>query len=525
MPSIRAALHKVVPHKSKHNHDAPTPPQEPPSDTDQTSTDQPPSTIAPEESSSEEKPSTDNASSAEGPDRPPSPEFIPPSPDADAANDADESLAAEKAQVADLIASYGSSSATAWLEFGRYKLWRPSKPIPQSSFTPVQGYLRSGAFVFAWGNPLVSDPSALEPTAEQFVEWAKSQKLRPIWLCVDADMERILGKDTRFNWSTLSCIVEDVLEPKHVVEIANADGGGSTVKDLKKNLRRAERAHVQIREVKPDEWTDERKAEVDRGIHDWKKSRLGIQIASTSFQPWLDFEHRRYWVAEHEGKIVGLLILSPIHPHCYQIKNAVSFPSAPRGTSEKLIYSVMEDLESVDHLDPRSADIRHIQEESGLLMWQHPEDDMHVLRGNATDKAPPELVENVATTSESTPSDSMSSSEVSGPSSSRRSSDSSRPTSPSETETDSHHIGEGRITVTFGVSASDKLIPVDNLGGWKITWLSKTYNKIVGATGLTKRGDFRNKFRSEHMPSYVCYPSEDGFGLDGANALLKCLRQ
>ena len=47
------------------------------------------------------------------------------------------------------------------------------------------------------------------------------------------------------------------------------------------------------------------------------------------------------------------------------------------------------------------------------------------------------------------------------------------------------------VAVTFGITASDTLTPVDNLGGWKITWLSKTYNKVVGLTGLTRRGDFR----------------------------------
>ena len=37
----------------------------------------------------------------------------------------------------------------------------------------------------------------------------------------------------------------------------------------------------------------------------------------------------------------------PEHPHhiSYQIKNAVSFPDAPKGTSEKLIYSALHDLD------------------------------------------------------------------------------------------------------------------------------------------------------------------------------------
>jgi hypothetical protein len=190
----------------------------------------------------------------------------------------------DKAGIPELIAQYGSSSATSWLEFGRYKIWRPTVPIPQSSFPPVQGYLRSDPFVFAWGNPVVSDPAALEATAAAFIDWARSQKLRPIWLCVDGQMEQVLGgQGSKFAWSALSCIVEDFLDPRSVVELAHSRGGGSEVKDFKKNLRRAERENVQVREVQPDQWTDVMKRQVEEGIVNWKKSKTGIQIASVSY--------------------------------------------------------------------------------------------------------------------------------------------------------------------------------------------------------------------------------------------------
>jgi hypothetical protein len=194
----------------------------------------------------------------------------------------------DKAGIAELIAQYGSSSATSWLEFARYKIWRPSVPIPQSSFPPVQGYLRSDPYVFAWGNPIVSDPAAFEATCAAFIEWARSQKLRPIWLCVDGQMEQVLGGvGSKFRWSALSCIVEDFLDPRSVVELAHSHGGGSEVKDFKKNLRRAERANVQVREVQPDQWSDAMKRQVEEGIANWKKSKTGIQIASVSRFPIL----------------------------------------------------------------------------------------------------------------------------------------------------------------------------------------------------------------------------------------------
>jgi hypothetical protein len=405
----------------------------------------------------------------------------------------------DKAGIAELIAEYGSSSSTSWLEFGRYKIWRPSVPIPQSSFPPVQGYLRSDPFVFAWGNPLVSDPAALEATCAAFIDWARSEKLRPIWLCVDGQMEQVLGaQGSKFGWSTLSCIVEDFLDPRSVVELAHSHGGGSEVKDFKKNLRRAERANVQVREVAHDQWTDAMKKQVEEGIAGWKKSKTGIQIASTSFQPWLDFEHRRYWIAEADSNIVAILVLTKIHHEQYQIKNAVSFPNAPRGTSEMIIFRAMSDIQD----EKVSTDDSERKSEDGAYVWTKTKKDAevaHKIEENSSQHHHPR--------SQSVDSHHSDSSETH----SGKSSPDGMP-----------HRG---VAVTFGITASDTITPVDNLSGWKITWLSKTYNKVVGLTGLTRRGDFRNKFHSQHMPMYVCYPAEDGFGLDGVNKLIKSLRQ
>jgi hypothetical protein len=403
----------------------------------------------------------------------------------------------DKAGIAELIAQYGSSSATSWLEFGRYKIWRPSAPIPQSSFPPVQGYLRSDPFVFAWGNPLVSDPAALETTCAAFIDWARSQKLHPIWLCVNGEMEQVLGgQGSKFGWSTLSCIVEDFLDPRSVVELAHSRGGGSEVKDFKKNLRRAERANVQVREVQRDEWTDAMKKQVEEGISNWKKSKTGIQIASSSFQPWLDFEHRRYWIAEADSNIVAILVLSKLQHKQYQIKNAVSFPNAPRGTSEMVIFRAMTDIQD----EGVSADESEGKSEDGMYVWT--KKDVEVAQKVEENSRHHHHERSQSVDSHSDSSEASSSGKSS-----------------------SNGMGQGGVAVTFGITASDTLTPVDNLSGWKITWLSKTYNSVVGLTGLTRRGDFRNKFHSQHLPMYVCYPADEGFGLDGVNKLIKCLRQ
>ncbi|KAF8902607.1 hypothetical protein CPB84DRAFT_1814901 [Gymnopilus junonius] len=441
----------------------------------------------------------------------------------------------DKSVVADLVAKYGSSSATAWLEFERYKLWKVPEPVQESSFTPIQGYMEKDPYIFAWGNPLVSDPAALPAVAHKFIRDFESQGKRIVWCCVDRDLEEVLG-GPEFDWCTVSCIYEDVVDPAHLIELTSPEAKGKegqhAVKDLKKNLYRARKYEVRAHEVKNNEWTEEDKAAIEKGISEWKESKSGVQIASTTVQPWLDSAHRRYWVATKEGKwfnvkIVGFLILTSIQASSWQIKNAISFPIAPKGTSEALIYTALR---------------IYTRRKKGL--W-HPKTRFPILpmAPTSNERSPADNLPKTRSTSDvsvsSVSSDtSVESSEPPTPTPSHRTSSSSLRSSSSTGSNKSpsrhkggapppsttHHRDTDRVTVTFGISAAPDFHPIRNLGGWKVKALSKTYSKVASGAKLVNRGDFRNKFDSEHDPMYVCYPP-DGFGLDGVNALLKVLRK
>lgn len=79
---------------------------------------------------------------------------------------------------------------------------------------------------------------------------------------------------------------------------------------------------------------------------------------------------------------------------------------------------------------------------------------------------------------------------------------------------------EGTLYCSFGISAADKLVPTNNLSSMRMAWLSKMYNSIVAATGLTNRGAFREKFDVDHQPLFICYP-KGKFGTEALNALMK----
>ncbi|KAI6046325.1 hypothetical protein EDC04DRAFT_2558186 [Pisolithus marmoratus] len=346
----------------------------------------------------------------------------------------------DSAELADIIAKHGHAPATAWLERERYHIWRssPTQPPSTGSFLPIQGYLYADGWVFAWGSPIMAErkEEEIRRVAMAFVEWAQSHHVRPVYCCVDTELEDILGN---MGWSTVQCINEDVIDAEHVLELTSEDdkgGHGSMVKDLKKNLRRAAKANIEVVRIDHEEWTQDLRDEVDAGIEAWKRNRKGLQLAATSFDPWLDFRNRIYWVAKKDGKLVGILILTPAGDS-YVIKNSVSFPDAPKGTSERLIHGVLQDLHA-----------KHEREGKG-----------------------------------------------------------------------------GSVSVTFNISAAGGLEPARNISGWKFTWLSQTYRNVSKGANLLQRSDFRSKFDASKEPMFVCYPTEDGFGLDGIETLLKLLRR
>ena len=62
-------------------------------------------------------------------------------------------------------------------------------------------------------------------------------------------------------------------------------------------------------------------------------------------------------------------------------------------------------------------------------------------------------------------------------------------------------LGDAGVrSATFGAGATGSLRSVDNVGGFKVRTLEKTYNGISHTFHLTSKGDFRSKFGIEQDP-------------------------
>lgn len=62
-------------------------------------------------------------------------------------------------------------------------------------------------------------------------------------------------------------------------------------------------------------------------------------------------------------------------------------------------------------------------------------------------------------------------------------------------------LGDAGVrSATFGAGAAERLQPAENVGGFRVKTLEKTYNGLSHTFHLTSKGDFRGKFGIEQDP-------------------------
>ncbi|KAI0132010.1 hypothetical protein BJ170DRAFT_665262 [Xylariales sp. AK1849] len=221
---------------------------------------------------------------------------------------------AEAPPLEKLIANYGDASNTSWLD-ERFKIWR--HPCGAAVGYATQG----NKFAMTIGDPLC-DQSQYEDIIGAYVKFVQNElKLTPIWMLVSEEVQDVLARNHK--WRTLSCTEEQRVDSDNHAEPDKHD------------VNRVEREGITIHEV---QLTDDFIQRGNEGIKEWQLARKGKQIHLTEIRPWVDREHRRYFAAEKNGKVLGLVVLAQLAPrHGWQAKWAFDFPSAPNGTIEVLV--------------------------------------------------------------------------------------------------------------------------------------------------------------------------------------------
>ncbi|GAO15752.1 hypothetical protein UVI_02043220 [Ustilaginoidea virens] len=221
-----------------------------------------------------------------------------------------------------LIANYGDASNTSWLD-ERFEIWRH----PTGA---AVGYVRQDKFAMVTGDPLC-EKSQYNDVVAAFVKFVERDLgLSPVWMMVSYNVQKILGQ--QLKWRTLSCIEEQRVDASKVHSV---NGKGP-------KARRVEREGVKMQEVKPDADLMRR---ADEAIAAWKANRKGKQMHLTEVRPWVDMDHRRYYVADKGGKMLAMVVLAKLSPeHGWQVKWALDFPGSVNGAIEVLIEHALSTI-------------------------------------------------------------------------------------------------------------------------------------------------------------------------------------
>ncbi|KAL8294006.1 hypothetical protein RB601_001530 [Gaeumannomyces tritici] len=237
-----------------------------------------------------------------------------------------------------LIANYGDAANTSWLD-ERFQLWRHAPTGAAVGYVPQ----KDGKLVIMAGDPLC-DPSQLREVVCGFLRFVEGDlKRRPVWLIVSDEVQRILADE--HNWRTLTCIEEQRI---------GAEGHGNhgyARPGAERNARRVQREGIRIHEVRPEKDgcggggggsptspSSSFRERTDRAIEQWRAARTTKQIHITEVRPWVDMDHRRYFAAERDGAVLGLVVLARLAPRRgWQVKWALDMPGSPGGTIEALV--------------------------------------------------------------------------------------------------------------------------------------------------------------------------------------------
>lgn len=231
-----------------------------------------------------------------------------------------------------LIANYGDSSNTSWLD-DRFKVWRDEET------GAAQGYSVRRSYALIVGNPLC-DASQYSRVITRFLQYLKHKSLYPVWLMAGEPVEQILGG--RQGWCTLTCTADQRLQ-----DVSKNDARHDP--ETQRKIRHAHKVGVTVQEVPlVQEVPKDVIEECNERIKAWQASRKGTQVHLTDVHPWVDQEHRSYFIARDENKTVCcMVVLAQLSPeHGYQVKWAMSFPDAPSGAIELTIFKALDSIGS-----------------------------------------------------------------------------------------------------------------------------------------------------------------------------------
>lgn len=225
-----------------------------------------------------------------------------------------------------LIANYGDASNTSWMD-KRFQVWRDDKTGAAVAYVPIHDR------AICVGNPLC-DTRQYEDVVIAFLRWLRREThLKPVFILVNKEVEEAMcGK---LGWHSFTTVAEQR------VNLAN-NGHLNINGDVERKIRHARNEGIKVTEF-GSTVPDDLRQKCNQRIKEWQENRQGAQVHLSEITPFVDAEHRQYFIAQDkDGQVSALVVLAQLAPrYGVQVKWALDFPGATNGVIELSVQAAL----------------------------------------------------------------------------------------------------------------------------------------------------------------------------------------
>lgn len=231
----------------------------------------------------------------------------------------------EKKQIIDYVSRWGNGASDALLD-PNCQFFR------NQSIEGVIGYRIISGFAIVFGDP-VSASADRAQLALAFNHFCQEQGLKTLYIVASEEFAK---------WS-LQHVCKMLIE---VAEILILDPqkdltSGSKKQLLRRNIKHAAQEGVSVQEhIIPNAQLEKEMEDVGKT---WIKGRQGTQTYLSHVVLFDDRVGRRWFYAKQNGRLIGVLMLNKVE-NGWLLNHLISLQDSPRGTSELLVVSALEQL-------------------------------------------------------------------------------------------------------------------------------------------------------------------------------------
>ena len=237
----------------------------------------------------------------------------------------------ENATVAQQISRWGNAASIALLD--------PSCSIfSVPHLEGVIGYRVASQYAIVFGDP-VCEKNNVEELTYLFHDYCERHKKKIIYIATSEQFA---------HWSLNHCCKAAIEVGSEVILNPLLDPMQKTGKKaslLRNKYNQAMRDGIVVKEYHHNDAYIEEEMQKIRAA--WLNNRKGPQLCLLQIDIFSDRNHKRYFYAHHQGKIVGMAILNRIDAYKGWVLNILmALPDAPTVTSEFLIINMLSKLRS-----------------------------------------------------------------------------------------------------------------------------------------------------------------------------------